>query len=142
MVKVTVLFDDVQRVQIDHVRGRAGPIAEDVFWRVVIGDGLGLFLFQIEEDEAGTAEANERVNTISWALPDEPGPVTAIEVDTSEEVAEALVILRARRPGWSEAKFWQQVLEWGTSMLPQVLDREDRPDEGGSGKAADDDLPF
>lgn len=139
LMMIAIPIDRVQAAQIRALRTRQADLDEDTFWSIVLGDGVGLYEFQLylEDLDAGRADP---ASDEEW-LPDEPGPTQEWSVPIDRKVMDALRQLRTRRPGWSEAKFWQQALEWGVDLLRQIFDDEDglvRP----TCRDPDDEIPF
>lgn len=142
MHTITVPIDEGQAAQIDTLRARQADLDDAAFWQIVLGDGLDLYRFQLDLDEAGEAEAQRRAREAT--LPDRPGATRLLPIVVTDDQVAALDALRARRPAWDDAYFWRQAIMWGVGLLTERLDDEDsprdRPDEATPGD--DEDMPF
>jgi len=137
---ITILLAADQAAQVEALRAREAAQDDERFWRIVIGDGLDLYRFQLDLDEAGEAEAQRRA--YENALPERPGPTNTISVPVEDDQAAALDELRARRPDWDDARFWREAVAWGIRLLRQRIDQEDRPTFAAPESRRDDEIPF
>lgn len=129
---VTVLIGADQRAAIDDLRRRCPDRTEVAFWSIVLGDGIALFDFQLHEEEVatGTRHAASDVGAQGSSI---SGVAAESAIDDTVAVAipiddATLIVLRAlrdRRPEWTDALFWREVLDWGIVLLGQRLDDED-----------------
>lgn len=136
---ITILLAADQAAQVEALRAREAAHDDEEFWWVLMGDGLDLYRFQVDVDEVGEDEAQRRVH--ENALPELPGPTSAISVPVQEDQAAALDELRARRPDWDDARFWREAVAWGIRLLRQRMDHEDDPTAAPE-SLSDDELPF
>lgn len=136
---ITILLAADQAAQVEALRARVAALDDGVFWRIVMGDGLDLYRFQRDLEEAGEAEAQRRAH--ETALPERPGPTSALSVPVEDDQAAALDELRARRPDWDDARFWREAVKWGVRLLQQRMDHEDNPTAAPE-SLRDDEFPF
>lgn len=137
---ITILLAADQAAQVEALRAREAEQDDAAFWRIVMGDGLDLYRFQLDLDEAGEAEAQQRAG--ESALPEQPGPTSALSVPVEDDQAATLDELRARRPDWDDARFWREAVAWGIRLLRQRMDQEDRPTVAAPESRRDDEIPF